>query len=128
VTTLALLGWSDSFAMLWPDLAAASGTTLRSHAATPDGLAAWAAERDAVHILAAGGMETEAIAALEAVVVPARLAVVGARTDHRLAVSALRSGAGEYFALPGDIEALRSWVADASRRTRSMVSSARVRR
>jgi two-component system response regulator HydG len=102
--------------MLWPDLATASGATLRSHPATPEGLAAWAAERDAVHVLAAGGMETEAISALDGVAVPAFLAVVGSTGDHRVAVSALRSGAREYFAMPGDIEALRSWVTDASRR------------
>ncbi len=102
--------------MLWPDLATASGATLRSHPATPEGLASWAAERDAVHVLAAGGMEAEAIGALDGLAVPSQLAVVGATTDHRLAVSALRSGAREYFALPCDIEALRNWVADAARR------------
>jgi DNA-binding NtrC family response regulator len=116
VTTLALLGWSDSFEMLWPDLAAASGTTLRMHVATPDGVAAWAAESDAIHLLAAGGVERDAIGALEQVAVPPHTAVVGSAPDHRLAVSATRTGAQEYFALPGDLEALRSWVADAGRR------------
>ncbi len=102
--------------MLWPELATASGATLRRFTGTPDGLATWAAERDAIHLLAAGGVEAEAISVLERVAVPSRLAVVGATTDHRLAVSAMRSGAQEYFALPGDLEALRSWVQDAARR------------
>lgn len=102
--------------MLWPDLATASGATFQAFPATSDGLSAWASHGDAIHLLAAGGVERDAIAALERVVVPTPMAVVGAAPDHRLAVSATRSGAQEYFALPGDLEALRSWVADAARR------------
>ena len=102
--------------MLWPELATASGASLTVHAATSDGLSAWAAEQDAVHLLAAGGMERDAISALERVAVPSHTAVVGADAEHRLAVSALRAGAQEYFALPHDLEALRSWVADANKR------------
>ena len=102
--------------MLWPELATASGATLQPHAPTADGLAAWAAQTDAIHLLAAGGMEADAIAAMERVAAPAHTAVVGSTSDHRLAVSAMRSGAQEYFSLPGDLEALRSWVSDAARR------------
>ncbi len=102
--------------MLWPDLATASGVSLQMYAADPAGLAAWAAQGDAIHLLAAGGVEHEAIDALERVAVPSHTAVVGSTADHRLAVSAMRSGAQEYFALPGDLEALRSWVSDASTR------------
>ena len=116
VTTLALLGWSDSFEMLWPELAKASGVSLQQHVADATGLAAWAAQGNAIHLLAAGGVEHDAIDALERVAVPSHTAVVGSSTDHRLAVSAMRSGAQEYFALPGDLEALRSWVGDASKR------------
>ena len=116
MTTLALLGWSDSFSSLWPDLATAAGSTLQVFPGTPAGLREWASQRDAVHLLAAGGMESEVLAALEAEPAPARAAVVGAVADHRLAVSAMRSGAQEYFALPGDLESLRSWVVDAARR------------
>ncbi len=116
VTTLALLGWSDSFELLWPELAAAAGGALHAFPATIDGLAAWAADPDAVHLLAAGGVERDALRVLEQVAVPSHTAVIGATTEHRLAVSAMRSGAQEYFALPGDLEALRSWVVDAGRR------------
>jgi DNA-binding NtrC family response regulator len=116
VTTLALLALSDSFAMLWPELATASGASLAVHAATSEGISAWAAQRDAIHLLAAGGVEADAIASLERMVAPSWTAVVGSTADHRLAVSAMRSGALEYFALPGDVEALRSWVHDAVRR------------
>ena len=102
--------------MLWPELATASGVSLQQHVADATGLAAWAAQGDAIHLLAAGGVEHDAIDALERVAVPSHTAVVGSSTDHRLAVSAMRSGAQEYFALPGDLEALRSWVGDASKR------------
>ena len=116
MTTLALLTWSDSFGMLWPELATASGASLQVHAPTAVGLAAWADTRDAMHLLAAGGVEHDAIAALDRVAVPSYTAVVGSTADHRLAVSAIRSGAQEYFAMPGDLEALRSWVTDAHKR------------
>jgi DNA-binding NtrC family response regulator len=116
MTTLALLNWSDSFGMLWPELATASGVSLEVFAATPEGLSAWAERSDAVHLLSAGGVETDAIVALERVASPAMTAVIGAERDHRLAVGAMRSGAQEYFALPGDLEALRSWVSDATHR------------
>jgi DNA-binding NtrC family response regulator len=116
VTTLALLHWSDSFELLWPELAAAAGGALQRYEATDEGLRAWAAPGDVVRILAAGGVERDAVRALESVEVPPHTAVVGAAPDHRLAVSVTRSGAQEYFALPADLEALRSWVADAGRR------------
>jgi DNA-binding NtrC family response regulator len=116
VTTLALLGWSDSFETLWPQLATASDAALQMYAADAAGLAAWAAHSDAIHLLAAGGAEHDAIDALERIEVAAHTAIVGATADHRLAVSAMRSGAQEYFALPGDLEALRSWVSDAAAR------------
>jgi DNA-binding NtrC family response regulator len=115
VTTLAVLGWSDSFRTLWPDLAAASGAACVMHDATPDGQRAWAAS-EAIHLVAAGGGEPDAISALERAGAPDRTVLVGADADHRLAVSAMRAGAQEYFALPGDLEALRSWLADAARR------------
>ncbi len=102
--------------MLWPELATASGASLQAHPSTSEGLAAWSATPDAIHLLAAGGVERDAISALERVAVPSFTAVVGSVADHRLAVSAMRHGAQEYFALPGDLEALRSWVNDAARR------------
>ncbi len=102
--------------MLWPELATASGASLRIFAATVEGMAAWAGQSDAVHLVASGGAERDAISRLENIAVPSRTAVVGSTPDHRLAVSAMRSGVQEYFALPGDLEALRSWVTDAAKR------------
>jgi DNA-binding NtrC family response regulator len=115
VTTLVVLNWSNSFEALWPELAAASSVSLEFCPSTPAAHEAWSSRRDAITLCAAGGMETAAIAAIERLAVPPRTAVVGAMTNHRLAVSAMRAGAQEYFALPGDLESLRSWVADSAR-------------
>jgi DNA-binding NtrC family response regulator len=116
VTTLALLVCSDSFSMLWPELATASGASLQSFSATAAESAAWAATRSAVHLIAAGGVERDAMQHLEQVSVPALTAMVGSDADHRVAVRAMQLGVREYFALPGDLDALRSWVLDATRR------------
>jgi DNA-binding NtrC family response regulator len=69
-------------------------------------------------VLSVAGVEEEgegALAELAAAGAPAPL-VVGAREDHRLAVSLVRAGAADYFALPGDLEALRAELADRARR------------
>jgi DNA-binding NtrC family response regulator len=116
VTTLALLDCSDSFSMLWPELATASGASLQVFNNTPADAAAWAATRSAVHLIAAGGVERDAMQALEQVSVPSMAAMVGSTADHRVVVRAMQLGVREYFALPGDLDALRSWVLDASRR------------
>src|SRR5690606_5716809 len=39
--------------------------------------------------------------------------VVGVEADHRFATALMRAGAADYFALPRDLEALRSTLADA---------------
>jgi DNA-binding NtrC family response regulator len=49
----------------------------------------------------------------------AEIAAIGAIPDHRLAVSAMRAGAAEYFALPADFEILRSWLCDRAERMRT---------
>ncbi len=125
MTTLAVLSWSSSFEALWPELAAASALVLEPSAITPGLLEVWSSRRDIITVCAAGGMETDAIAALAPLGVPTRTAIVGAATDHRLAVSAMRAGAAEYFALPGDLESLRSWVADSARQLSDAVDGSR---
>jgi DNA-binding NtrC family response regulator len=115
VTSLVVLSWSRSFETLWPELAAAPGVPLELRVADAEALSAWTTNDDAVLLCAAGGQESEVIAALERSPVRAPIAIVGAVADHRLAISALRAGANEYFAMPGDVEALRSWVVDAAR-------------
>ena len=95
---LALLRWSDSFELLWPEMATAAGVQLCIHEPTTDGLNAWAAHNDAMHLLAAGGMERDAITALERIAVPSLTAVVGSTADHRLAVGAMRQRPRSAFA------------------------------
>ena len=45
--------------------------------------------------------------------------VVGAQAEHRLAAALVRAGAADYFALPGDLEALRAAVAERARRLKA---------
>lgn len=102
--------------MLWPELATASGALLEVGSPTDDVLEACTSRRDVITLHAMGGMETTALTALGRHSAGMHTAVVGASLDHRVAVSALRAGAQEYFALPADLDAVRSWVSDAARR------------
>lgn len=61
-----------------------------------------------VVIILAGGMESAALDLLsELPPGPAPRFVVGAMPDHRVAAAALQRGAGDYFALPDDLDLLR---------------------
>ena len=115
MTSLVVFTWARSFETLWPDLATASGVALDLCVAEPGALPEWSSREDAVLLCAAGGMETDASAALERMTIGARLAIVGAVADHRLAISALRSGAREYFAMPDE-----SCFARSSHRARAL--------
>ena len=119
VPTLTLLTLTDSFAAAWPALAAECGLTL----ATVAEAGAFDAITASVGLVVGAGAEEE----LEAVfrrVAPARLevAAVGSLPDHRLAVSLVRAGAADYFALPDDYELLRSWLRERAERLRSRVT------
>lgn len=108
---LALLSRSESFSDIWPRLATLSGTELR-HAADPaelgrlDGVCAI--------VVAAGGEETRLQGVLGELREGPRypVAVVGAETDYRVAVSLLQMGAADYFALPDELGALRAWLVE----------------
>jgi two-component system response regulator HydG len=125
VSHLLVVACSDSFSQLWPQLAAGAGAEARVVAAPDE--AAGAADALGV-LLSVAGMEEEgepAIRALLAAGAPAPL-VVGARADHRLAVALVRAGAADYFALPGDVEALRAEVADRARRKQAREAGGRL--
>src|SRR5690606_29528975 len=65
-------------------------------------------------LLAAGGAEKEVPAALDGLLrlnAPA-IGVIGVESDHRLAISMIRAGADNYFALPTDLGALRGWLTE----------------
>ena len=108
---LAVLALSDSFSELWAKLATSCGASLR--------LARSLEELDpldevAVVLIGAGGRERESVSVIERLLrldAPA-LAVVGTETDYRLAISLLRSGADNYFALPADLGVMRGWLSE----------------
>lgn len=108
---LVVFSLSDSFSELWPRLAESTGTKLRMvHAISELGLV----DDACALILAAGGAEREVPAALDHLVrakAPA-IGVVGIESDHRFAISMIRSGADNYFAFPADLGALRGWVTE----------------
>jgi DNA-binding NtrC family response regulator len=101
---LALLELSESFHSAWDDLA----TELEVDCVP---LAPGDAPSAAVVavIVAAGGEEDRALDLLPSVAPAAGAPVylVGARPSHRFAVEAIRRGAGDYFALPEDLDLLR---------------------
>jgi DNA-binding NtrC family response regulator len=105
---LAVVMLSDSFASVWADVAQELDAELVSLAADdeppPHAVAA---------VLAAGGEEERALDVLPALAARARgpLFLVASRTSHRFAVEALRRGATDYFALPGDLDLMRRTLA-----------------
>ncbi|HEX7020268.1 MAG TPA: sigma 54-interacting transcriptional regulator [Gemmatimonadaceae bacterium] len=104
---LRVLSLSDSFATLWPSLAESHGLTLVD--VTEAG--ALQPHAAAVNIVVAAGHEHELEALLSQV--PRGndyLVVIGSLADHRIAVEVIRAGAIEYFALPGDLPLLQSWL------------------
>ena len=116
---LAVLAATDSFAAAWPDLASGAGVTLATHHADADGLRAFGAALaggDAIGLVAAGGAEDAVAERIAGARLTGEWVLVGAAPDHRLAVQALRAGAADYLALPGDLAVLRGWVADAAAR------------
>ena len=79
----------------------------------------------AAALLLAGGAEPAAVDLLPDLAAgPVPVYVVGAAADHRLAASAVGSGARDYFALPDDIDLLRRAV-ERSGREREARSGAR---
>jgi DNA-binding NtrC family response regulator len=117
VPSLTVLRLSESFAALWQEIATDAKLSLDI---TSDPTRASGA-RDAVILIAAGGEEDRIDETLRAIAVAnGEIGVVGALASHRLAVSAMRGGAAEYFALPADAELLRSWVRERADRLRSL--------
>lgn len=102
--SLAVIELSDSFRTAWQDVADELGVHLASlspaEAPGPESIAV---------LLAAGGEEDRALDLLPSIPLPDGIPVflVGAQTSHRFAVEAIRRGAADYFALPGDLNLLR---------------------
>ncbi|HEX6536797.1 MAG TPA: sigma-54 dependent transcriptional regulator [Gemmatimonadaceae bacterium] len=117
--TLTLLALTDSFAAMWPALATECGLTL----VAAEGPGAFERLSGGVGVIAAGGDEPELETMFRRIApAGADVAAVGALPDHRLAVGVIRAGASEYFALPNDLEQLRSWLRERADRLRSAAS------
>ena len=115
---LSILQATDAFADVWPELAEVAGVRLETGEAVPE----LAPLREAVAILVVlAGSEQDAPEVVSDVRSAGGdpIAVVGAETGHRLAVQAMAAGAVEYFALPGDTDALWSWVQEQADRARA---------
>ncbi|HEU4631539.1 MAG TPA: sigma-54 dependent transcriptional regulator [Gemmatimonadaceae bacterium] len=112
---LVVVPLSDSFAEAWLPLASDAGLRLQ----TADSLAAIDPRAPVIGLVAAGGMEDALPAALRAAAAgQVEVAAVGALACHRTAVAAMRAGAADYFALPADLDRLRSWLMERAERFR----------
>ena len=110
---LRVLALTDSFNAEWPALARAHGLTL----VTYDDPSALERGAGSITLIAAGGAEQSLEGVLRRLPTGNRfLAAAGAEASHRLSAAVVRAGADDYFALPADLDALRSWVADAAAR------------
>lgn len=117
VSILSVLTLSESFSAIWPELASELDAELR----VVTSAAELSLSGDALPpIIVIAGAESVAEAEVRAVcAMGARPIVIGMEADHRLAVAILHAGAADYFALPADLEVLRSSLAAASERTES---------
>ena len=129
--TLVVIQRSDAFRDVWASLAQDAGVSL----VQVDAGAELPSPANAAAVLVVvAGEEARVGAALESLPYAAGLiAVVGADDDRRVAIAAMRAGAGDYFALPADLGMLRAWVeeraADRRRdeRARTLVREERTR-
>lgn len=109
--TLVVLALTDSFAAAWPVLARDAGLRLETVRRAED----FARGDDIVGVVSAGGEEHRLESTLHALPKStAEVAAVVANGDHRLAASAMRAGASEFFVLTNDYEAVRSWLREQS--------------
>lgn len=119
--SLEVFAASDSFESLWATLAAELDIPVKAVAAISE----FAATTNALRLIAAGGDETAVEGLLRARGADGPdVVVVGAVPSHRVAVALMRAGASDYFALPGDMDALRSWMRDRVERGRRALQAA----
>ncbi len=114
---LAVLARSDAFADFWAELARTTGAELRLACAVAELPRAGAVCGTIVAVAGEEHAAGELVEELRAQGV-GEIVVVGAAVDHRPAVSAIRAGASDYFALPPDLEALRGWALERVQRLR----------
>jgi DNA-binding NtrC family response regulator len=108
VSRVSVIAFSESFGGFWRDLASDLGVAIEIAAAAKF----VPSPETAAVILAAGGVEREALQWLEEHPLPSglRALVVGADPGRRVAMQMVAQGARDYFALPDDLELLRNAV------------------
>ena len=106
--SLSVVRLSTSFASLWTGLAAEFGLRL----VEVQDFADLSKQTNTVAMIAAGGEEDCVESLLRSSPSNQNIAVVGAVESRRLAITVVRAGAADYFALPADFELLRSWIRD----------------
>ncbi|MBI4501863.1 MAG: sigma-54-dependent Fis family transcriptional regulator [Gemmatimonadetes bacterium] len=112
---------SSSFGELWRQLAETMKVEVR--VVPPNDLRSVPPPRAAAVLLAAGGVEREAIEWLESREKPsAPVFVVGSDPGRRVAAQIVARGASDYFAIPEDTELLRNAVGEAVARCRPGVA------
>jgi len=125
VPRLSVVRLSEAFERFWHDLAADLAVTLEG--ARANGAVTCGADVIAV-VLAAGGAERDALRWLQNHAVPTTIPtlVVGSDPCRRVAMQMVRYGANDYFALPEDVEVLRSVLAAALTRSRERAADSLV--
>ena len=105
--TLLIVKLTDSFESLWDELAEELGVNARYFGSTE--LTETEPGSYALIILAAGGEEANGLDALALLPKATRASayLIGATTEHRFGIEAVRRGAADYFALPGDADLFR---------------------
>ena len=117
-----MLTLSDAFDAEWARLAQSSGLTLVTFT-DPLQLVP---RMGTLTMIAAGGEEGQLESVLREMLPGNRvIAAIGADTSHRLSAAVVRAGASDYFALPGDLSALREWVREGAAQLEALVDARR---
>ncbi len=121
--TMLVVQLSESFADLWDHIGDDLGVDVQRTGAAD---ARTAGPDVAAVILAAGGVEQEALEWLDSHESPfaVPLIAVGSDPGRRIAAQLVARGASDYFALPEDVEILRNTVASAAARRRGALRRA----
>ncbi|MFN8653140.1 MAG: sigma-54 dependent transcriptional regulator [Gemmatimonadales bacterium] len=116
---LTLVRVSDSFEAIWPELASECGLDLVVADSSQEHVPAQGRPGSITAVNVAGTEETLGNVLTRLGRLGQDVAAVGASSDHRIAMSAVRAGATEYFALPQDLDLLRSWLLERAEEIRA---------
>ncbi len=107
---LVIVKITESFESLWSELAEELVVEARFHESAEGAVAEVGGHE--LLILAAGGEEADGLDALTALpeAIRGSVYVVGATTEHRFGIEAVRRGAADYFVLPADADLLRRTI------------------